>query len=235
MEKEVVVGRFVNEARALGILGEQRFLSAERVVGAWNDLNKERRTGHSLPLLEVPTGVSIRYTEGVLREMAGDPGWYLVYDSGFSLRDNYAIVGRDINHQPCHHQGNGWCLSQKEDYWAATRGEPAYYLVKPKGLFPCDIPKKNWDWQEEQISQIGSRAFYRAPSRVVANHLVSCFLLNGGERHFKDCYHWGPEMNSAGRPVRLGFFVREGLYLSSESRGNWGSHLCVCLVRKFDT
>jgi hypothetical protein len=242
MTKRIVVGQsgntagqVVTEAQALGILGERRFLSADRVVVAWNKLIGERRTDHSIPLLELSDSLPIRYTEETLSAIAEDQAWCLIYDPGFSLRDNRAILGTDPDHQPCHYRDNDWWLSEREDEWASEKDKPAYHLVRMEGLFPLDNPSKDWDWQEEQIHQMGE-VFHRVPSRIIANACVSCFLLNN-ERHLEAYSNFGPEMDASYCFVVTGF-NRAGLNLGHWLRNDWGGYfgwgLLVCLSRKFD-
>jgi hypothetical protein len=228
-------GKVATEAQASAILGEQRFLSADRVVMAWNKLIGERRTGHSIPLLEVSGRLPIRYTEETLNTVVEDPAWYLIYDPGFSLRYSRNILGTDPAHQPCHYRGNDWWLSEREDGWASEKDGPAYYLVSMKGLFPLDNPTKHWDWQEEQIHQMGD-VFYRAPSRIIANACVSCLLLNN-EWHLENYGSFGPEMDASYCFVVTGF-NSTGLNFGHWIRNDWGGYfgwdLLVCLARKFD-
>lgn len=225
--------KLATRRQASQILGMTRFLHPGHVVPAWNRLISERRTDHSISSLKALDSLPIRYTEETLREVAQDRAWYLVYDPGFSLRDKRALLGTDRDHQPCHYPGNNWWLSQEEDKWAAARAEPAYHLVRMEGLFPCDEPQKNWDWQEEQIRQMGEM-FYRAPSRVVGNACITCFLLNSQQRHLETCYHWGPEQSSDGYFVGVGHFDCRGFRVGHWYRDGWSGRLRVCVARKFD-
>ena len=101
-------GKMVNEAQALSMLGEQRFFSADRVVGAWNKLINERRTEHSIAPIKLADSLPIRYTEETLKTVAKEHGWSLIYEPGIGLRDNHAILGTDPTHQPCHRKDNEW-------------------------------------------------------------------------------------------------------------------------------
>jgi hypothetical protein len=228
-------GELVTEAQALVILGEQRVLSADRVVATWNRLIKEQRTDHAILPLNLSATPSVWYTEETLKRIAKDPAWYLIYDPGFSLRENRAILGTDHDHQPCHLRDNDWWLAQREDSWATVKEEPAYHLVRMEGLFPLDNPAKDWDWQEAQIRQIGE-AFVRAPTWLVVNACISCFLLNN-VRYLETTYNFGPEMD-ADYCFLVTNFEQSGLNLGHWLRSDWGGYwvsgLMVCLARKFD-
>lgn len=230
-----MAGQMVTEAGALSVLGKQRFLSADRVARAWNKLIQERRTDHSIPLLQLTGRPPVRYTEEMLRTIAEDPAWCLIYDPGFSLRDNYDILGADPDHQPCHYRDNDWWLAEREDAWAMQKDDPAYYLIRTEGLFPLDNAAKNWDWQETQIQEMGE-IFHRAPSRIVANACVSFFLLNN-QRILEAYSNFGPEMDASWCFIVVGF-DSVGLNLGHWIRNDWGGYwdynLRVFLARKFD-
>jgi hypothetical protein len=228
--------KLVTEAQSLVILGEQRVLSADRVVAAWNGLIKERRTDHAILPISLSGSPSVQYTEETLKIMAKDPAWCLIYDLGFSLRENLAILGRNNEHQPCHFRDNDWWLAQREDSWATVKEKPAYHLIRMEGLFPLDNPAKDWDWQESQIKEMG-KAFKRASTRLMVNSCVSWFLLNN-VRYLENTYHFGPEMD-ADYCFLVTNFEQSGLNLGHWLRNDWGGYwvsgLMVCLARKFDT
>jgi len=216
----------VTEARALAILGESRFLSAGRVIPAWNRAIQEKRTAE-LPLLEAPGSTVIRYSEQTLREAAQDVAWHLVWNPGLSLRNNRAIFGVNTEQQPCHYKDNTWWLGPKEDGWATEKGETGYYLLRMEGLFAG----QTWDDQEAEISRMGME-FYRSPSRLITNACFSIFLLTG-RRPLETYYHWGPEAVSGGRLVRVGSFGCGGFFVYDWLRVGRSGRIRVCLARKF--
>jgi len=232
---EKKAGKTVTEAQALSILGERRFLSAGRVAAAWNKMIKERRTEHAIPPIEPAAGLAIRYGEKTLKEVAEDTGWYLIYDPEFSLRDTQAILGTDTERQPCFRGDNDWWFAEREDYWAGVSAEPAYYLVRMEGLFSLDNPARDWDWQDEQIKQMGE-AFERTPTRIVVNACISCFLLNN-QRFLEATYNFGPEMD-ADYCFLVTNFEPRGLNLGHWLRNDWGGYwvsgLTTSVARKFD-
>lgn len=225
------------EAQALGVFGERRFLTADRVVAAWNKLIEERRTDHAIKTLKQPDDTPINYTEATLKAMADDPKWYLIYDPGFSLRENRAILGTDPTRQPCHRQDNDWWwMSEREESWAAAREKPAYHLVRMEGLFPLDNPAKDWDWQKKQIEEMGE-SYERTPTRIIVNAIVSCLLLNQ-ERFFENTYNFGPEMD-ADYCFLVVHLEPIGLSLGHWLQNDWGGYfisgLETSIARKFDT
>lgn len=227
--------QWVTEARALSILGKRRFLSADRVGESWNQVIGELRTGHSVPLLKFSGSQPVRYTEETLEEVAKDPAWCLFFDPGFSIRDNREIIGVDPARQPCHRLDNDWWYREREDYWAKTREEPGYHLVRMEGLFQITNPAQDWEWQELQIKQMGE-LFQRAPTRVIINACVSFFLLNN-QKYFVDYSNFGPERDSDWCYMvtswdELG--INLGHWLANDWGGYWGADLRVCLFRKFD-
>jgi hypothetical protein len=225
----------VTEAQASRLFGEHRFLSADRVVSAWNGLIGERRTDDTVPPLELSGSQPIHYSQAILEEAARDPAWHLIFDPGFSLRENRAILGTDPDHQPCHLRGNDWWLSPQDEGWVNEKAEPAYHLIRMAGLFSLDNFAKDWDWQETQIQEMDA-GFRRVPTRILADAQVSCFLLNG-KTQFPDSYIFGPELDSSYCFI-VAFWDRSGLNLGHWMRNDWGgywvSDLCVCLTREFD-
>lgn len=229
-------GTMIKETQASRLFGEQRFLSADRVVSAWNGLIDEHRTDYTIPSLELSGSQPIRYRQDTLEEAVRDPAWHLIFDPGFSLRENRAILGTDPDHQPCHLLGNDWWLSPEDEGWANEKAEPAYHLIRMAGLFSLDNFSKNWDWQEDQIREMGTD-FKRTPTRVLANAQVSCFLLNG-KMQFQDTYVFGPELDSSYCFI-VAFWDQSGLNIGHWMRNDWGgywvSDLSVCLTREFDS
>lgn len=226
----------VSEAQALGIFGKQRFLAADRVTAAWNRIIEERRTAHAIPPLKPAGAPTVRYHEATLKKATEDSDWYLIYDPGFSLRENRAILGNNPDRLPGHLHDNDWWLAAREDGWANTKAEPGYYLIRMEGMFPCDNPARDWDWQEEQVRQMGD-LFQRAPTYFIANGCISCFLLNNQEAHLEKYCHFGPEMDADYCFVATSFennCLNLGHWLRNDWGGYWGYGLKVCLVRKFD-
>jgi hypothetical protein len=226
----------VTEAQAAAIFGERRFLSAEKVVRAWNKLIEEGRGGHAHKPIKVPDNVPIPYSEATLKELGADNRWYLIYDPGFSPRENREIVGTDPEKQPCHRADNDWWLAEREDFWAGAKEDPGYRLFTMEGLFPLDNAAKDWDWQDEQVKAMGE-AYERASTRLIANACISCFLVNQ-ERHFESTYNFGPEMD-ADYCFLVTNFEQQGLSIGHWLRNDWGGYwvsgLATCVARKPDT
>ena len=232
-----MTGKTFTEAEAIGILGERRFLAADKVVAAWNKLVGEHRTDRAVKPLKSPGSPVIKYSEAILEEMAADPGWYVIYDPGLSLRENRAILGTDPARQPCHRRDNDWWwLSQREEPWAAAREKPDYHLLRMEGLFPLDNAARDWDWQKKQIEEMGA-SYERTPTRIIVNAIVSCFLLNQ-ERFFENTYNFGPEMD-ADYCFLVVHLEPIGLSLGHWLQNDWGGYfisgLETSVMRKFDT
>jgi hypothetical protein len=228
-------GKELTEAKALNILGEQRFLSADRVVGVWNKLIKEHRTEHNIPPLKLSGSPPIRYTGETLQALAKDSGWYLLYEPGIALKDSYAIIGTEPAPLPRFAKGNDWWFAQREEGWVNKKYDAGYYLVSMDGVLTLDDASKDWRWQEKQIKQIGD-AFQRAPTQIMLNALVSCFLLNN-QRYLSKYNNFGPEMDADYCYITLVFDdagVSLGHWVDNDWGGYWGSEIRVLLSRKFD-
>jgi hypothetical protein len=227
--------RLINNSEASRQLGERRFLSAERVVSEWNKLIKEKRSQHSIAPIEISADLQIPYTADTLNEFSRDTGWYLIYDPGFSLINNRLIIGTDPSHPPCHREDNDWWLVEREQRWASKTESPGYYLVKMEGILTLDNAAKDWDWQDEQIKQMGKK-LQRASTRVVVNAMVSCYLLNG-EKHLDKYSFFGPEVDADWCLLVTGWDehgINLGHWLRNDWGGYWGADLRVCLSYKYD-
>lgn len=235
MANKNVSGQGVSEAKALSILGEKRFLSADRVISIWNKLIKEPRTEHNIPPLKIAGSPPIRYAGETLQAVAKDPDWYLLYEPGIALKDSYAILGTEPAPQPRFAKGNEWWFAQREEEWVNKKYDAGYYLVRMEGVLTLDDASKDWRWQERQIKEMGE-AFQRAPTQVVLNALVACFLLNN-QRYLSKYNNFGPERDADYCYVTLVFDdagVSLGHWVDNDWGGYWGSEIRILLSRKFD-
>lgn len=217
----------INEEQVLKIL-RGRFLSAEHIVFKWNEIIKEQRTSSNIPLLEAPEVFPIRYFEETIELLAEDKNWFLIYDPGFSLRDNWAILGTTIGCRPNHNCKSKWWFRKDEDQWASKPGVPGYYLINMEGLFG----KKRWEDQECLIQEMG-REFYRAPSRIATNAYIARCLLNR-KGPLENYEHWGPEkICDEQNRVVIGF-TSSGLFVNYWPSDGQAYKLRVYIIRKFD-
>ena len=234
-ESGATPGKGVTEAKALNILGEQRFLAAARVAAAWNILIGERRSEHTIPPIKLAGSPPIRYTEATLTAVSKDPGWYLIYEPGFTLKDNRAILGTDPTRSPSHREDNTWWFAQREEGWVNKKHDTGYYLIKMEGALTLDDASKDWRWQEKQIQQMGE-AFQRAPTQIVLNSVVTCFLLNN-QKYISKYNNFGPELDADYCYVTCVFDnagLSLGHWVNNDWGGYWGSEIRVLLGRKPD-
>jgi hypothetical protein len=199
------------------LAGQQiKILDHEKVANFWN--------------VVVPQNVEIHYDEQTLRESieANRSGeqWALAYCTGKSIRQIREIVG--TSGQPRFYN-NDWWLKPSEDSWATQVLQPGYYLLNFNGKFRDE----NWDTQSSHIDELGP-LFVRCHETLVSEIVFSNFHIFGGERLLENWYHWGKELTSGGRRVRVGDFGSNGFRVGYCSPGRSGGVLRVVVARKFD-
>lgn len=218
----------VTETNASELL-RKRFFSAEQVISVWNRIIGERRAGHQISPLGIPSNLAICYSLNTIYEANKNSTWYLVYDPGFSLRDILVILGSNHKYQPRHLHGNDWWhLPEEINLWTGERKEGNYYLIRMKPFLRNII----WREQEEALHREGK--IYRATSRLIVCARLTYFLINK-EYIFPECDNWGPELLPPDTEIACVSGVGEkGFTLYGWHCGQNNQNFGVYPVRKFD-
>ncbi len=152
--------------------------------------------------------------------------WFLIYDTGFSLKDMSVFLNFNPEQEPRHYRNNGW-WNFVENQWANYDEEPNYYLLEVTG----DYKGKGWKEQEKEIANSGQE-FQRASTRLMISLSIAWFLSKGVYLQ-KTCYHWGPESGANG--VRCAScFDEKGFALFNWNELCPKKNLGTFIIRKFD-
>jgi len=186
------------EQRAIDILGINKVTLAAEVAVDWN--------------IGLPEAPSVRFSEETLHQHAqqneaGTADWQLIYNIGFSLREQRERRGTDRNRQPCFFD-NQWWLNESEYSWATQHKETGYRLLN----FKLQFTNMNWLEQTDTVAELGNE-YERASERDVSEAIFSISMA-AGERFLEHSYHWGYSLSSGGGRVLVGGLDSSGLLVS---------------------
>ena len=220
------MAEIITDKWAIEVMGEDKVISATTVVEGWNRIIAEKRYSNRFQPMEVPKEIELKYSTETLESFLENPEWFLVYNTGVSLKSILVFLGSNSNREPCQYAGNDWWI---EHCWSDESDKANYYLLKITG----DCKNMEWKKQKQEIADMGEK-LQRPPTCLMINLGIAYFLFKGVYLQ-ETCYHWGPELElHSGRVRCASRFDKKGFALFNWHELCPRKNLGTFVIRKFD-